>query len=104
MDSRGHPMIKAVGAVAGDAASYAVFDELFRGIFAARAWHVPEGRHTTTLDPSLATADVLACDPSPSGQYVVSARVRAARNLSSACFCPSLSHEERASVEATLTK
>jgi arginine kinase len=68
-----------IGLYAGDAESYAVFAPLFAPVIAEchpgfRGGEAPRG--------DLDTAHFRAASPDPSGQYIVSTRVRVARNLS----------------------
>jgi len=70
----------AVGVYAGDAESYELFAPLFDPIIADYHGFGPEKRHQSDLDP----AHLDAPNPDPEGRYVVSTRIRVARNL--CCF------------------
>jgi creatine kinase len=107
VDSTGHPMIRTVGIVAGDAECYDVFDDLFRPVIAAR--HVgyvgyldkqPDIRHPTVLDVSQVDAEPL----DPTGRFIISTRIRATRNLQGIRFPPAISAEDRLKVEQLLAE
>ncbi|GEM88673.1 phosphagen kinase [Oceanithermus desulfurans] len=88
----------AVGVYAGDAESYELFAPLFDPIIADYHGFGPEKRHQSDLDP----AHLDAPNPDPEGRYVVSTRIRVARNLCCFPFGSILSRRERRIVEATV--
>merc|ERR1719453_2982698 len=96
-------MIKTVGLVAGDAQCYDVFFELFRPVIAARHAGFLESdvevKHPTVLDAAKLDSEPI----DPTGRFVVSARIRAARNLSSIRFPPAITTDGRLKVEELFT-
>jgi len=102
VDNAGHPMIKTVGAVAGDAESYEKFRKLFDPVIKAthRGSHYFEDGHATDMD----TVKVSALPIDPNGRYVISVRVRTQRNLRSLRMLPACSRDERREVERILVQ
>ena len=88
----------AVGVYAGDEESYDLFAPLLDPIIADYHGFGPEKRHQSDLDP----AHLDAPNPDPEGRYVVSTRIRVARNLCCFPFGSMLSRRERRIVEATV--
>ncbi|CAJ1328418.1 unnamed protein product, partial [Effrenium voratum] len=97
-ENLGHRMIKTVGAVAGDEASYETFRELFDGIIRLR--HPGAENHRMDLD----TSKMLDIDPAVAGERVVCARLRVTRNLSKLRMPPACCADERRAVEARLAQ
>ncbi|CAE7215255.1 Ckb, partial [Symbiodinium sp. KB8] len=99
MDNRGHPMIKTLGAVAGDADCYDTFqpffDKLISSCFGQAALERPHLGSPKRFIPAVALAD-------PS--YVVSSHLRVSRNVQGLRFVPSMLRSERAEVERMLVK
>jgi len=100
MDTKGHPMIKTVGAVAGDDESYTAFRELFdpiitlcHGNFSGSACH------RTMLDPSKVNATPI----DPAGTYLLSTRITVARNLCGFRLPSAASFDERREIERVLS-
>jgi len=103
IDNPGHPMIKTVGAFAGDAECYGVFGDLFDKIIQGRhAGYSPAAGkiHLTDLDAGKVPVGVV----DPTGKHVLSARVKASRNLQGVAFPTSISREDRMKVECLVTK
>eukprot|EP00931_Biecheleriopsis_adriatica_P061262 TRINITY_DN36829_c0_g1_i1.p1 TRINITY_DN36829_c0_g1~~TRINITY_DN36829_c0_g1_i1.p1 ORF type:complete len:1780 (-),score=395.79 TRINITY_DN36829_c0_g1_i1:42-5381(-) len=101
-DTFGHPMLKTVGAVAGDAASYSIFKDLFDPIIRLRHPGYSENRpHRTDLDCMKVLGTPLDAD---GGSRVVSARVRVSRNLRDFRMPSACSAEERSAVESALVE
>merc|ERR1719161_1370183 len=96
LDNKGHPMIKTVGMVAGDAECYDVFKELFDKVIDIRHGGFPaDAKHSTDLDYSRVSSTPI----DPSGKYVIWTRVRGGRNLAGLQMAPSITEEARREVE-----
>eukprot|EP00746_Dinoflagellata_sp_MGD_P168088 gnl/MRDRNA2_/MRDRNA2_99243_c0_seq1.p1 gnl/MRDRNA2_/MRDRNA2_99243_c0~~gnl/MRDRNA2_/MRDRNA2_99243_c0_seq1.p1 ORF type:complete len:1795 (-),score=347.69 gnl/MRDRNA2_/MRDRNA2_99243_c0_seq1:142-5526(-) len=96
MDNKGHPMIKTVGMIAGDAECYTVFKDLFDPVISLRHGGFPaDAKHCTDLDFSKVSSTPI----DPTGKYVVLTRVRAGRNLAGLPLNPSITKDERREVE-----
>jgi creatine kinase len=97
VDNAGHPMIKTVGAVAGDAESYEAFKMFFDPLIKAahRGSKFEEAGHSTNLDFTKVSDVVI----DPLGGHVVSSRIRVQRNLMGLRMPPSCSRDERCEVE-----
>eukprot|EP00929_Paragymnodinium_shiwhaense_P008587 TRINITY_DN112544_c0_g1_i1.p1 TRINITY_DN112544_c0_g1~~TRINITY_DN112544_c0_g1_i1.p1 ORF type:complete len:1423 (-),score=292.96 TRINITY_DN112544_c0_g1_i1:132-4400(-) len=100
LDNQGHPMIKAVGCVAGDAASYDVFQPFFDAV--VQKWHgnLPDA-HPTDFDINKVRAEE-ALDPA--GDYVSAVQLRLRRNLASMPMPAALQKRQRVEVEGVLVK
>jgi len=68
----------SIGIYAGDAESYLLFAPLFDPIIADYHGFKPVDQHQSNLNPG----DLHAPDPDPGGDYILSTRIRVARNLS----------------------
>ena len=90
----------SVGVYAGDEESYDLFAPLLDPIIADYHGFGPEKRHQSDLDP----AHLDAPNPDPEGRYVVSTRIRVARNLCCFPFGPVLTRRERRIVEASVVR
>merc|ERR1719271_2057381 len=101
MDNKGHPMIKTVGMTAGDEESYEVFKELFDPVIDIRHGGYPaNAKHPTDLDLSkLSTTQI-----DPTGNYVISTRVRTGRSLRGLRLPPTIMKDERREVERIMSK
>jgi len=97
MENAGHAMMKTLGVVAGDEECYDVFRELFDPIIEMRHGSVTSKHHPTLQDIGVCDAEI-----DPSGNYVISARVRSGRNLGGLRMSPACSHAERCEVERVL--
>eukprot|EP00440_Ansanella_granifera_P075650 gb/GFBE01082087.1/.p1 GENE.gb/GFBE01082087.1/~~gb/GFBE01082087.1/.p1 ORF type:complete len:1793 (+),score=430.45 gb/GFBE01082087.1/:1-5379(+) len=103
MDNRGHPMIRAVGAVAGDAECYSTFRDLFMPIIMARqgSFDIAAGvRHPRELNAASVSSEAI----DPVGGHVVAARIKISRNLAAFRFPSAVAQEERRTVEAAAVK
>lgn len=102
VDNAGHPMIKTVGAVAGDAESYDTFRKLFDPVIKVmhRGSRYAEDGHQTDLDDMKVSSEPL----DPVGRYVLAVRVRTQRNLASLRMLPACSREERREAERVIWK
>lgn len=100
IDNPGHPLLKIVGAVAGDSECYTVFKELFDPIIRVRhGGYGPDSLHPTDLSAERVTNARI----DPSGRYVISTRVRSSRSLRGLRFPPACDRAERCKVEQILS-
>jgi len=97
VDNIGHPMLKMIGVVFGDAECYETFAEIFDPVI--KALHqdskFAEAGHRSNLDHSK-VSDVTI---DPSGPHAVSASIRGQRNFVGVRMLPSCSREERRKIE-----
>jgi protein-arginine kinase len=93
-----HPE-SSVGVYAGDAESYTLFAPLLDPIIAEYHGFGPDEQHKSDLDP----AHLRAQNPDPEGKYVLSTRIRVARNLCCFPLGPALTRRERRIVETVVT-
>jgi len=101
VDNPGHPMIKTVGAVAGDEESYELFREFFDPIISARhGGYAADAKHPTDMNP-----DNLSKTPiDPTGKYVLTTRCRTGRSVRGTRLPPCCSFEERRELERVIVK
>ena len=90
----------AIGVYAGDEESYEVFSPLFDPIIAAYHGFGPEDRHTSDLDPAHLEIE----NPDPEGRFVLSTRIRVARNLCCFPFGPVIDRRERRMAERAIVQ
>ncbi|HKL01144.1 MAG TPA: phosphagen kinase [Desulfotignum sp.] len=83
----------SIGIYAGDAESYTLFREIFDPVITSYHQITGPVRHTGEL-ALLDTADL-----DPDGDFIVSSRVRVARNLAAHAFPPHISRQDRQCVE-----
>lgn len=96
-DNFGHPFVKTLGAVAGDADSYAVFKKFFDPLIRLRhPGYSPSNSHISCLDNTQLCRDPI----DPTGQRVLRAQVKVARNFQELRFLPACSLDERRAVES----
>lgn len=96
IDKQGHPMIKSVGAVAGDEESYEAFAPFFGEVLRlSHGGWTEEMSHRSVLDPS----KVAACPLDLAGRCVQSVKIGASRNLRGFRLLPACDVEERRRVE-----
>ncbi|CAK0812403.1 unnamed protein product [Prorocentrum cordatum] len=102
LENSGHPMIKTIGAVAGDDLCYSTFKDFFDPVIKLRhpGWDSCAA-HPTDLDWSKVSGEPL--DPDEAGR-VVSVRARIARNLQGIRMPPACSLEERREVERVVAQ
>jgi len=104
MDNSGHPMIKTVGFVCGDEDSYNVFWPLLRPIIAKR-----HKLDSAALD-SLRQMQDLDWDKlskksiDPTGQYVISTRIRTGRSIRNFHLPSSISFADRRKLEKLIVQ
>jgi len=105
IDNLGHPMIKSVGAIAGDAECYDTFRTLFDPILSK--WHGPAAEsdtHPTDMDIRKISVAPLESAASDGERYVMSCQIRARRNLRGIAMPPAAQREGRREVERVLVK
>lgn len=81
----------SVGVYAPDPEAYEVFSPLLDKVILAYHGHGPEDTHERDFDMSKLPSEPI----DPTGQYVVSTRVRVGRNLANYPFAPGISREQR---------
>ena len=60
VDNPGHPMIKTVGAVAGDEESYELFREFFDPVISGRhGGYAPDAKHPTDMNPGTISSHLI---------------------------------------------
>merc|ERR1712176_264387 len=101
VDNPGHPMIKTVGAVAGDEESYELFREFFDPVISARhGGYAADAKHPTDMNP-----DNLSKTPiDPTGKYVLTTRCRTGRSVRGTRLPPCTTFEERRELERVIVK
>jgi len=101
VDNPGHPMIKTVGAVAGDEESYELFREFFDPCISARhGGYAADAKHPTDMNPAnLSTTPI-----DPTGKYVLTTRCRTGRSVRGTRLPPCSSFEERRELERVIVK
>lgn len=107
VDYRGHPLVRFVGAVAGDAECYATFADLLLPIaHSLKPAGRGHGSSPTELSHhiDLTPAKVAVEEIDPTGLYFVSCRIRASRNLRGKRFPSAISRTERLAVEQLLVQ
>merc|ERR1711937_205235 len=101
VDNKGHPMIKTVGAVAGDEESYTLFNKFFDPVISARhGGYAADAKHPTDMDVrKLSTTQI-----DPTGKYVLTSRCRTGRSVRGTRLPPCCSFEERRELERVIVK
>merc|ERR1712233_258985 len=101
VDNKGHPMIKTVGAVAGDEESYELFREFFDPVISDRHnGYAADAKHPTDLDVrKLSTTKI-----DPTGKYILTSRCRTGRSVRGTRLPPCTTFEERREVERVVVK
>merc|ERR1711868_80775 len=101
VDNKGHPMIKTVGAVAGDEESYTLFNKFFDPVISDRHnGYAADARHPTDLDVrKLSTTPI-----DPTGKYVLTTRCRTGRSVRGTRLPPCTTFEERRELERVIVK
>merc|ERR1712137_700618 len=101
VDNPGHPMIKTVGAVAGDEESYELFREFFDPVISARhGGYAADAKHPTDMNP----ANLSKTPIDPTGKYVLTTRCRTGRSVRGTRLPPCCSFEERRELERVIVK
>merc|ERR1712212_972672 len=101
VDNPGHPMIKTVGAVAGDEESYELFREFFDPVISARhGGYAADAKHPTDMNP----ANLSKTPIDPTGKYVLTTRCRTGRSVRGTRLPPCCGFEERRELERVIVK
>jgi len=101
VDNPGHPMIKTVGAVAGDEESYELFREFFDPVISGRhGGYAPDAKHPTDMNPDNLSKTAI----DPTGKYVLTTRCRTGRSVRGTRLPPCSSFEERRELERVIVK
>merc|ERR1711868_299389 len=101
VDNKGHPMIKTVGAVAGDEESYELFKDFFDPVISARhGGYAADAKHPTDMNP----ANLSKTPIDPTGKYVLTTRCRTGRSVRGTRLPPCCSFEERRELERVIVK
>ena len=89
-----------IGAYVGDEESYELFSPLFDSIIEDYHGFSKDDRHKSNLNPD----DLNAPNPDPSGEYILSTRIRVGRNVKDLPLGPAITKEQRDSVERDVSK
>merc|ERR1711931_567110 len=101
VDNKGHPMIKTVGAVAGDEESYELFRDFFDPVISARhGGYAADAKPPTDMNP----ANLSKTPIDPTGKYVLTTRCRTGRSVRGTRLPPCCSFEERRELERVIVK
>lgn len=93
-------MIKTVGMVAGDEESYETFKQIFDPVIDQRhGGYSATAKHPTDLDYGKLSNTVI----DPTGNFVISTRVRTGRSIRGIKLPPSCTKDERREIERVLT-
>lgn len=85
----------SIGVYAGDEASYSTFSALFDPIIENYHSFTKSDQHQSNFEPN----DLKAPNPDPDNNYIISTRIRVARNLSALPLGPAISARQRMIVE-----
>ncbi len=88
----------AIGIYAGDAQSYQTFKPIFTPIIEAYHGISQSTKHVSDIRP------VTLTDPDPDGKYILSTRIRVARNISGFCFTSHINLDSRGILEQLILK
>ncbi|MCD6433864.1 MAG: arginine kinase [Sulfurimonas sp.] len=89
-----------IGAYVGDEESYEIFSELFDPIIEEYHGFSKDDKHKSNLNPD----DLNAPNPDKDGNYILSTRIRVARNIANIPLGPAISKEQRNSVEKQVSE
>ena len=84
-----------IGAYVGDEESYEVFASLFDPIIEEYHGFKKDDKHKSNLNPD----DLNAPNPDPTGEYILSTRIRVGRNVKNIPLGPAISDEQRDAIE-----
>ncbi len=84
----------SIGIYAGNAEAYKIFEKIFNPIIYDYHSFDPENYHRSDL-----SGDLKLTDPDPAHQYIISTRIRAARNITGFDFMPFISARARKQLE-----
>jgi len=88
-----------IGAYVGDEESYEVFGALFDPIIQDYHGFSKDDKHKSNLNPD----DLNAPNPDPTGEYILSTRIRVGRNFANIPLGPAISKEQRDSIEKNVS-
>jgi creatine kinase len=101
VDNPGHPHIKTCGLVAGDEECFEVFADIFEPVISARHGGYPrDGVQPTDMDSN----NISTTKIDPTGNYVLTSRIRTGRSVRGIRLPPCISFEERRKLEGLVTK
>ena len=89
-----------IGAYVGDEESYEVFAPLFDPIIEEYHGFSKEQSHKSNLNPD----DLDAPNPDPTGEYILSTRIRVGRNVKNIPLGPAISKEQRDTIEKDISE
>ena len=89
-----------IGAYVGDEESYEVFAPLFDAIIEDYHGFSKDDKHKSNLDPD----DLNAPNPDPTGEYILSTRIRVGRNVQNIPLGTAISKAQRDKIEADISK
>ena len=89
-----------IGAYVGDEESYDVFSALFDPIIEEYHGFKKNDKHKSNLNPD----DLDAPNPDPTGEYILSTRIRVGRNVKDLPLGPAITKEQRDSVEKDVSE
>lgn len=87
-----------IGIYAGDKESYSLFSPLLDPIIEEYHGFSSDDSHQSNLN----TDDLKAINPDPDGKYIISTRIRVARNIDNMPLGPAISKEQRDKVELSV--
>jgi creatine kinase/arginine kinase len=89
-----------IGVYAGDEESYSLFSPLFDPIIEDYHGFKPHQKHKSNMNLD----DLNASNPDPTGEYILSTRIRVGRNLNNMPLGSAISKEQRDEVESTVSQ
>ena len=89
-----------IGAYVGDEESYEIFASLFDPIIEEYHGFKKDDKHKSNLNPD----DLNAPNPDPTGEYIVSTRIRVGRNVKNIPLGPAISNEQRDLIEKDVSE
>jgi creatine kinase/arginine kinase len=89
-----------IGVYAGDEESYFTFAALFDEIIKEYHGFSADDKHKSNLNPD----DLIAPNPDPKGEYIVSTRIRVGRNIADLPLGPAITKQQRDDVQKQVSK
>ena len=89
-----------IGAYVGDEESYEVFASLFDPIIEEYHGFKKDDKHKSNLNPD----DLNAPNPDPTGEYILSTRIRVGRNVKNIPLGPAITDAQRDSIEKDVSE
>ncbi|WP_324172531.1 phosphagen kinase [Sulfurimonas sp.] len=89
-----------IGAYVGDEESYEVFASLFDPIIEEYHGFKKEDKHKSNLNSN----DLNAPNPDPTGEYILSTRIRVGRNVKNIPLGPAINDEQRDAIEKEVSE